>query len=125
MRVKAMLSAEKTIREGMTSMDYPVSIPEDRMIQILWRSPKAHITPRISQMIEVFSKQRVRVEADIKTESDFTDYKPWSREELDNKIRLLLENGDDLAAHALVKTALNMNTTQSHAYIKTLLLGRG
>jgi hypothetical protein len=100
-------------------------MPEDQMIQIEWRNGKVHMKPRLSRLIEVFSKHRVRVEGGVKVESDFANYASWSREELDDKIRQLLERGEEIAACSLVKMALKMNITQARGYIETLRRGRG
>jgi intein-encoded DNA endonuclease-like protein len=123
--LKGRLSAERSLREGLTNLTFPVSIPEDRMIQIEWRSGYVHIKPGLSRLIDVFSKQGVRVEEDVRMKRNFANYASWSREELDDKIRQLLEKGEEFGAHSLVKMALKMNNAQTRAYIETLRRGRG
>jgi len=114
---KARLTAERVFRENTVTHDYPVSMPEDRVIRIEWGGAKAHVRPRIARALEVFSKQHVRVEGGIKRASDFTDYASWSREELDGKLRQLLDRGEVMAGHGLAKEALKLNTTQARAYL--------
>jgi hypothetical protein len=100
---------------------YPVSVPEDKIIRIQWRSPGTHVVPGIKKAVDLLSRNHVSIEPVQRKDRDFTSKNVESGTKADDKILELAERGKIFAATRLAKRVYNYDTTEARKFIDSLL----
>jgi hypothetical protein len=114
------LSRESRIRESVTSLHYPVSMPNKQTLKLEWSSYQSKVAPGIKHALDLFSQRQIRILDPNAIEEDYTRYESWDQEHLNHRLKKLLEQGHTMEANILARKALGLDSTQSHKFIEDL-----
>lgn len=119
--LKNLLKYEHNINiKGKSNyLHYPVSVVDDKIIRIEWKSRNSKIAPDISSAVAILSRQ-VNKETDIYKKEDFTNPEVLHRKDLEDKILELCREGNTITAVKIVMTAYNWNTTKAKEFVDKL-----
>lgn len=108
-------------KHGTKSLHYPVSVAEDKIIRIQWRSPATHITPGIKKAADLLARQHITIRPVQRQFRDFTKSIVQEGAKPDDKTLELAERGRILAAIQLTKQVYGYDTTQARQFVESLL----
>ena len=100
---------------------YPVSVIDNNIIRIEWKSPASIITPGIKKVIDLLQRQGITIEPKKHEVNDFTKINSKDDKQNEEKILQLAQNGNILAATKLARRVYNYNTTQAKEFVEGLL----
>lgn len=120
--LQQQLKYERNIKiKGKSSYKHcPVSIVDNKIIRIEWKSKRAAVIPGINSAIKALD-QFVSREIDVYEREDFVSPKALQRKDLEDKILELAEQGNTSAATKIAMKAYNWNFTQAHEFVEELL----
>ena len=108
------------IKSRSKAMHYPVSVAGPDTIRIEWRSPHDQIQPGIKKVIELFSRNGIKIEPLSKEVLDMT-LTSSEKAELEDRILFLAQRGETIAAIKLVRKAMGMNLTDAKKFVEELI----
>jgi len=115
----AMVTRDRIIcKVSSKAQHYPVSVPDERTIRILWRSPASHVVPSVRKLADLLARQRVTIRA---AERQVCDYTKSASSDPESKILELVEKGKKIAAVRLAEKLYGYNTTEAKQFIEGLL----
>jgi hypothetical protein len=100
---------------------YPVSVIDNNIIRIEWRSPASIITPGIKKVINLLQRQGITIEPKKHEVNDFTMTNSQDDKKNEENILRLAESGNILAAIKLTRRTYNYNITQAKQFVEGLL----
>jgi hypothetical protein len=108
-------------KSGTKARHYPVSVPEDKIIRIHWRSPGTFVTPGVKKAADLLARNHVTIEPLQREDRDFTTKAVEGGAKADDRILELAERGKVLAATRLAKRVYNYDTTEARKFVDSLL----
>lgn len=105
------------VKSSTKSGHYPVSVPADNVIRILW----SNITPNIKKAVALLERQRVAIKP---VQKEFRDYTKTAVQESgnpDDKILELAQQGKTIAAAKLAQRIYDYDLTQANKFVDGLL----
>jgi len=100
---------------------YPVSIVDNKIIRILWKSPSSHVKPGIDKAANLLERLRVTIKP---TQSQVNNYTKGAVQEgakAEEKILELAEQGKTIAATRLAQRVYNYDMAQAKKFVDSLL----
>jgi len=110
----------KFIKQSSRSKHYPVSVVDDRVVRIEWRSHTEFITPRIKKALVKLSEEGIRIETLQKEVIDLTRGKD-NKKQMEDNILHLVERGKTLAAVRLARKAYGLSLVEAKAFVEDLV----
>lgn len=98
---------------------YPVSVVDDRIIRIEWRSPSDHVTPGIKKAIDFLRNERIRIDPPQNETVDLTQSSA-DQSKAEDQILYLAERGDLIAATRLARRNLGLSLPEARRFVKEL-----
>jgi len=108
-------------RSSTKARHYPVSVPEDKIIRIQWRSPGTHVVPGVKKTIDILARNHVAIEPVQRQDRDFTAKAIEGGAKAEDKILELAERGKILAATRLAKRVYDYDNTEARKFVDSLL----
>ncbi len=115
----AMVTRDRIIcKVSSKAQHYPVSVPDERTIRILWRSPASHVVPSAKKLAELLARQQVTIKA---MERQVCDYTNSASGDSESRILELAEKGKIIPAVRLAEKLYGYNTTEAKEFVEGLL----
>ena len=124
--LRTVLDRERTLRaKGQAWRHYPVSIVDDRVLRIEWRTSFAHVVPGLGDAITLLP-ERTPVREETRGMVDLGGVgRSLDPGEARRQVRMLAEQGNVMHATLLAKRAFGLSTTDARAYVEGLVGGGG
>lgn len=110
----------KFIKSSGKSQHYPVSVVENRVVRIEWRSPYDIVTPGVKKALVKLREQGIKIEALKKEVIDLTRDRA-DQNCMEDNILHLAERGNLLAATKLARRTLGMSLTEAKVFVEDLI----
>ncbi|MFH1719466.1 MAG: hypothetical protein ABIF19_19105 [Planctomycetota bacterium] len=118
----AMVTRDRVIcKVSSKAQHYPVSVPDERTIRILWRSPASHVVPGVRQLADLLARQRVTIRPKERQVCDYTKTASTDGKECEAQILELAERGKIIPAVRLAARLYGYNTTDAKEFVDGLL----
>ena len=115
------VTSGKAIKTSSRSRHYPVSVVDNRIIRVEWRSPQDVVVPGIKKAIALLARHNISIAALNKEVLDLTDNSEKGQRRMDDKILLLAERGNLMAAAKLARRAYKLSLTEAKQFVEDLL----
>jgi hypothetical protein len=119
--LEGCLRHEKTVKAKTKHHHYPVSIPDVCTVRVRWRAPDTHTVPKIDIAIQEFTARGVRLEEAQAEDRDLQPSPSDSREQMEEKILELVENGRKIQAIGLARKTYGMSLREAKDFVEGLL----
>jgi len=125
-RLKYEHTAKVTIqtrigKKSSKSHHYPVSVVDDKVIRILWKSPSSHVKPGIDKVVNLLDHQRVKINPTQSLVNNYTKGAIKEGANADEKILELVRQGKSIAARRLTQQVYDYDMKQAREHIDNLL----
>ncbi len=125
-RLKYERAAKVTIqtrigKKSSKSHHYPVSVVDNKVIRILWKSPSSHVKPGIEKVVNLLDRQRVTINPTQSRAKNYTQSAVEKGAGADEKILELAKQGKDIAARRLTQQVYGYDMKQARKFIEDLL----
>jgi len=118
----AMVTRDRVIYKVSSKVQhYPVSVPDEKTIRILWRSPSSHVVPSVRKLVELLERQQVTIKTMERQVCDYTKSASSDCKESEAKILELAERGKIIPAVRLAEKLYGYNTTEAEEFVEGLL----
>jgi hypothetical protein len=109
------------IKSSSKARHYPVSVIDSDTIRIEWRSPQDVVVPGAKKALAVLSRFHVSIEAINREVIDLTEDCAAAQKSTEDKILLLAERGNLMAATKLARRVYKLNLTEAKQFVEELL----
>lgn len=110
----------KFIKYRNKSKHYPVSVIDNRVVRIEWRSLRDAVTPGIKKALVKLSEEGIRIETLQKEVIDLTRGKD-NKKQMEDNILYLAERGNTLAAVKLARKVYGLNLAEAKVFVEDLI----
>jgi len=115
----AMVTRDRIIcKVSSKAQHYPVCVPDEQTIRILWRSPASHVVPSARKLADLLARQQVTIKA---MERQVCDYTKSASSDSEARILELAERGKIIPAVRLAEKLYGYNTTEAKQFVEGLL----
>ena len=112
--------AGKFIKSSGKYRHYPVSVVDNRVVRIEWRSPSDIVTPGINKALAKLKEQGISIESLQKEVIDSTCDRTDNKR-MEDRIIYLAERGNLLAATRLARRIYGMSLIEAKAFVEELI----
>ena len=118
--LKQQITYERNIKiKSVSSAHYPVSIAEEHIVRIEWRSHHDYVTPGLKKALAALSAEGIRIESLNKETVDLT-ITPTDKNAMETKILRLAEQGENIAAIRLTRKVYGLSLSEAKNFVEGL-----
>ena len=110
----------KFIKHRSRSRHYPVSVVDNKVVRIEWRSHTEFVTPGVKKALAKLSEEGIRIEGLQKEVIDLTHGKD-DQKLMEDNILYLVERGNVLTATQMARKAYGLSLAEAKEFVEDLI----